>query len=122
MLIESFADCIHCHSKKIDWCAEGKEKSDTFDEEYVAVEANFVGWWSRDYDNLIMWRGLMCCFMSIALLRLWMVTGQSISVPLDIASEMSLIYGNASILESFLACFAPSTSLLEHRATVFAKM
>ena len=43
-----------------------------------------------------------------------MITGQSISVPLDIASEMSLKDGNASILDSFLACLASSTSLLEY--------
>ena len=36
-------------------------------------------------------------------------------MPLDIASEMSSKDGNASILESFLACFASSTSFLEYR-------
>ena len=53
-------------------------------------------------------------YMSIDLLRLSMVTRQSISVPLDIASVMSLKDGNASILESFLIYFAASTSLLEY--------
>ena len=55
-------ETAYLNAKMIDWCAEGNKKSVTFDEEYVAVEANIVAWWSRDCDNLIMWRGHMCCF------------------------------------------------------------
>ena len=35
-----------------------------------------------------------------------MVTGQSTSVPVEIASDMSLIDGYTSIRESSLACFS----------------